>query len=89
MIISSEYQQHKNIQISEQGWLGITSIAEQFGWSVSELLENLGQGKLLVIQSEAIENYMDLVEAETIISEAKTNEEIPTNWADFEAELGL
>jgi D-hexose-6-phosphate mutarotase len=77
----------KEITLTEQEWLGIKSIAEEFGLSISEFLASLSSQKLLVIEPESEEDQLDLQEALLTLAEAKLRGEEPMCWEDFETEL--
>ncbi|PNW65656.1 UNVERIFIED_CONTAM: hypothetical protein BEN50_03355 [Euhalothece sp. KZN 001] len=55
------------LNISQESLSKIEQIAQEFNLSVSELLENISQGQLTVIDSEQLEDLIDLqaaIEAE-------------------------
>ena len=50
-----DYEQRKKthgVTITDQGWKGLESLANQAGVSISEFLERLGRGVITVIESE-------------------------------------
>ena len=51
------------LHISKESLTGIEQIAQDFNLSVNELLEQISQGKLTVIQSEELEDLIDLKDA--------------------------
>ncbi len=51
------------LQISQENLTRIEEIAQQFNLSVNELLEHISQGELTVIESEELEDLIDLQEA--------------------------
>ena len=77
----------KEISLTEQEWLGIKSIADDFGLSISEFLASLSSQKLLVIDPELREDELDLEEALLTLAEAKKTGEKPMLWEDFETQL--
>lgn len=77
----------KEISLTEQEWLGIKSIADDFGLSISEFLASLSSQKLLVIDPESREDELDLEEALLTLAEAKKTGEKPMLWEDFETQL--
>ncbi len=52
-----------DLTISAEIVTGIDKIAKHFDLSVRELLENINQGKLIVINPEELEDLIDLQEA--------------------------
>lgn len=55
------------IDISPESFIKIEQIAQEFNLSINELLENISQGQLSVIDSEQLEDLIDLqaaIEAE-------------------------
>lgn len=77
----------KEIVLTEQEWLGIQSIASNFGLSIPEFLSNLSSQKLLVINPDLIEDKMDLQEALNTLAKAEETQEEAILWDDFEREL--
>ncbi len=51
------------ITISQEILIRIEQIAQQFNLSVNELLENISQGQLAVIDSDKLEDLIDLQDA--------------------------
>ncbi len=51
------------ITISQEMFIKIEQIAQQFNLSVNELLENISQGQLAVIDSDKLEDLIDLQDA--------------------------
>jgi hypothetical protein len=80
-------QKTKEIALTDQEYLGIKSIADNFGLSIPEFLFRLSSKQLLVIDPESREDQIDLEEALLILKEAKEQGEKPILWSDFEAEL--
>jgi hypothetical protein len=77
----------REISLTEQEWLGIKSIADDLGLSISEFLANLSSQKLLVIDPESREDELDLQEALLTVAEAQKTGEKPMLWEDFETQL--
>ncbi len=77
----------KEIRLTEQEWLGIKSIASNFGLSINEFLTSLSSQKLLVINPDLIEEKLDLQEALKTLAEAEKKGEQPMLWEDFEKEI--
>jgi uncharacterized protein YidB (DUF937 family) len=80
---------HKKLEVSltENSWLGIQSLSERTGLSISELLEQLGSGELVLVNPEQLEDALDLQEALTTLAKAEATGEKPMAWEEFEAEL--
>jgi putative heme iron utilization protein len=51
------------LTISQDIVISIENIANQFNLSVSELLEKISQGQLTIINSDELENLLDLRDA--------------------------
>lgn len=62
----------------------IEEIASDFDLSVSELMNYLEQGKLAIIDPEALEDCLDLAEARNAIAESIGNGEKPIPWEEVE-----
>lgn len=65
--VSKLMSRMSKIYISQESLSKIEQIAQEFNLSVSELLENISQGQLTVIDSEQLEDLIDLqaaIEAE-------------------------
>lgn len=65
--VSKLMSRMSKINISQESLSKIEQIAQEFNLSVSELLENISQGQLTVIDSEQLEDLIDLqaaIEAE-------------------------
>lgn len=62
------------VTVSEEGWEGIQATAEGFGYSISELLDQIGRGNLAVLEVEAInalQDALDVAEARASLVEAR------------------
>lgn len=77
----------KEILLTEQEWLGLKSIASNFGLSIAEFFTSLSSHKLLVINPDLIEDKLDLQEALKTLAEAEKKGEQPMLWEDFEKEI--
>lgn len=42
------YKKHRRLSVTDEGWQGCQQIAEDLGISVSEILESLGRGELIL-----------------------------------------
>ncbi|NBD16388.1 MAG: hypothetical protein GVY04_09675 [Cyanobacteria bacterium] len=67
----------------------LEEIAADFNLSVSELIDHLEEGKLAIIDPEALEDHLDLTEARNAIAETIANEERPVPWEEVEKELTI
>lgn len=52
--ISTAFKNRHVVSITDEAWNGVQSLAKKLGISVSELLEKVGYGQLLVIDSEEL-----------------------------------
>ncbi len=41
-------KKHRRLTVTEEGWQGCVEISEELGISVSEILESLGRGELIL-----------------------------------------
>ncbi|MDJ0845411.1 hypothetical protein [Crocosphaera sp.] len=73
--------------LSQDILTGISNLANQFNLSVHELLVQISQGKLTVIDSEDLEDLIDLRDA--IIAESDPENQEKIAWEDVQKELGL
>lgn len=81
--IKDNYQ----VTLTQDGWTGIESIAEKFNLSVSELLERVGSGELAIVDTEDLEDYLDLQDA--LAAEADPENQERISWEQVKQELGL
>ena len=81
--IKDNYQ----VTLTQDGWTGIESIAEKFKLSVSELLERVGNEELAIVNSEDLEDYLDLQDA--LAAEADPENQERISWEKVKKELGL
>lgn len=80
------------VTLTPDGWEGVRVVAENQGVSVSEFLEKIGRGQLAVLDTEimdALQDALDLAEAQSAIAQSKANGELPQPWDEVKAELGL
>jgi len=86
-----EALQAHSIPLTHEGWTGLLEVAQKLNVSVSELLEQVGHGQLVVIDSEKLEDLWDTVDGLEGLIEAKVEGTI--SWeqvkAEVKAELGL
>ena len=75
------------VTLTDEDWNGVQSIAENFGLSVSELLERIGHRQLVVMDSEEVEELLDTIDGLEALLEAKEEQNIP--WEQAKVELGL
>lgn len=75
------------IDLSQEAWAGIHKIADRFNLSVVELLESLGQGTLIIINPDDLEDYLDVQESRMLESLPENQQRIP--WEQIKQELGL
>jgi len=68
---------------------GLEEIAADFNLSVSELIDHLEEGKLAIIDPEALEDQLDLTEARNAIAETIANGETSIPWEEVETELAI
>jgi len=67
----------------------LEEIAADFNLSVSELIDHLEEGKLAIIDPEALEDQLDLTEARNAIAETIANGETSIPWEEVETELAI
>lgn len=73
------------LHISKESLTGIEQIAQDFNLSVNELLEQISQGKLTVIQSEELEDLIDLKDA--IAAENNPENQERVSWERIKENL--
>ncbi len=77
------------VTLSEKALAEVQSIAAELNVSVSELLEQVGQGELVIVDAEAmeeIEDRLDLEEGERRLADPA---EVPIPYEQVRKELGL
>lgn len=67
----------------------IEEIAADFNLSVSQLIDHIEEGKLTIIDPEALEDQLDVMEARNAITETIANGEKPIPWEEVEKELTI
>ncbi|MEA5510607.1 hypothetical protein VB715_12610 [Crocosphaera sp. UHCC 0190] len=75
------------VTLSQDIITGITQLANQLNLSVDELLEQISQGKLTIIDTEELEDLLDVRDA--IIAETDPDNQERISWEDVKQELGL
>ncbi|MGB5592603.1 MAG: hypothetical protein WBM32_15995 [Crocosphaera sp.] len=75
------------VTLSQDILAGITQLASQFNLSVDELLQQIIQGKLTVIDTEELEDLLDVRDA--IIAENDPDNQERISWEDVKQDLGL
>lgn len=73
------------LHISKESLTGIEQIAQDLNLSVNELLEQISQGKLTVIQSEELEDLIDLKDA--IAAENNPENQERVSWERIKENL--
>lgn len=58
-----EPKKSRRLSVTETGWNNVQSVADGLGISVSEFLEQLGRGKLAVINTEALASIEDALDS--------------------------
>ena len=77
------------LTLTDEAWAGVQSVANTLGISVSELLERVARGQLVVVDPEELEDSLDLQDALEALAEAEATGEEPIPWEKVQAELGL
>ncbi|MDJ0579895.1 hypothetical protein [Crocosphaera sp.] len=75
------------VTLSQDIFTGISKLANQFNLSVDELLQEISQGKLTVIDTETLEDLLDVRDA--IIAENDPDNQERISWEDIKQDLGL
>ena len=75
------------VTLSQDILAAITQLASQFNLSVDELLQHIIQGKLTVIDTEILEDLLDVRDA--IIAENDPDNQERISWEDVKQDLGL
>ena len=75
------------VTLSQDILSGISKLADQFNLSVDELLQEISQGKLTVIDTETLEDLLDVRDA--IISEKDPDNQERVSWEDIKQDLEL
>ena len=75
------------VTLSQDILSGISKLADQFNLSVDELLQEISQGKLTVIDTETLEDLLDVRDA--IIAEKDPDNQERVSWEDIKQDLKL
>jgi hypothetical protein len=75
------------VNLPEEAWLGVETVAKKLNLSVSELFEQIGCGNLAIVDSEDLEDYLDLQDA--LEAEANPENQERISWEQVKQELGL
>lgn len=78
------------LTLSQEAWTKVQSIAAELDITVSELLEQVSQGELVIVDAETmeeIEDRLDLQDALESEADPENQERIP--WEQVKQELGL
>ena len=87
MTHSPPAQTQCTVQLTKKTWEEIQEVAKQYQLSVPEFLAKIGQKKLAVIDSEELEDYLDLQDA--LEAEAREENQERISWEQIKQELGL
>ena len=75
------------VTLSQDILAGITQLADQLNLSVDELLQQISQGKLTVMNTETLEDLLDVRDA--IIAENDIDNQERVSWEDIKQDLEL
>lgn len=75
------------VTLTQEAWMGVETVAKKLNLSVSELFEQIGCGHLEIVDSENLEDYLDLRDALLAEANPVNQEKIP--WEQVKQELGL
>lgn len=75
------------VTLSQDILSGISKLADQFNLSVDELLQEISQEKLTVIDTETLEDLLDVRDA--IIAEKDPDNQERVSWEDIKQDLEL
>lgn len=87
---SSTSKTRIELTLSQEAWTKVQSIAAELDITVSELLEQVSQGELVIVDAETmeeIEDRLDLQDALESEADPENQERIP--WEQVKQELGL
>jgi hypothetical protein len=74
-----EPKKTRRVSVTETGWDSAQELARSMGMSVSEFLEQLGRGQVIVMPSETIEAFQDAIDSAQLRQAiAETNGEFVT-----------
>ena len=77
----------KQVTLSQDILIGISNLAKELNLSVDELLKQISQGKLTIIDTEELEDLLDIRDA--IIAENDPNNQEKIAWEDVKKDLNL
>ena len=75
------------INISQEMFIKIEQIAQQFNLSVNEFFENISQGQLAVIDSNKLEDLIDLQDAIEAENNSENKERV--SWESIKQNLEI
>ena len=75
------------VTLSQDILSGISKLADHFNLSVDELLQEISQEKLTVIDTETLEDLLDVRDA--IIAEKDPDNQERVSWEDIKQDLEL
>jgi uncharacterized HAD superfamily protein len=76
------------LNLTQDEWFGVESLAKKFNLSITELLNYISSGKLAVVDPEELEDYLDLQDA-IIAEQDPENQEERISWEQVKQELKL
>jgi len=78
-LVYGEAKKSRRLSVTETGWSNVQSVVMGLGMSVSEFLEQLGRGKLAVINTETLASIEDALDSALLRQAiAETNGEFST-----------
>lgn len=75
------------LSLSSEVLTGISTLAQQFNLSTEELLAQIGQGKLVIIDADELEDLLDVKDAVIAEADPENQERVP--WEVVKQELDL
>lgn len=75
------------VTLTEEAWAGVETVAKKLNLSVSELFEQIGCGILAIVDSENLEDSLDLQDALEAEAYLENQHQIP--WKQVKQDLGL
>lgn len=78
-----------DVALTQEAWAGIEAIAQKLNLSVSELFEKVGQGSLVIVDPEELEDledYLDVKDSLLVETELSDQEQIPLELVQADAE---
>ena len=76
-----------SLPVSNEVWAAVTTLAGQFNLSAADFLTSIVQGKLVIIDSEELEDLLDTKDA--IVAESNLENQERIDWEDIKQELRL